>query len=88
MAKLEGAVAEQEREVQLQTKEAEEEMVGGRGWRRLLLETSLLRMLQAQTLPDAIPPMGKLHSFSKMAVTSTFLFTRLKESSLVNKKVA
>lgn len=40
VAELEGAVAEQEREVQLQTKEAEEEMVGGEdggdlSWRSL-----------------------------------------------------
>ena len=28
------------------------------------LETSLLRRLQAQTLPDAGPPVGKIHPFS------------------------
>ena len=33
------------------------------------LLTSLLRRLQAQTLPDAIPPIGKIHPFSKIAVT-------------------
>ena len=33
------------------------------------VETSLLRKLQAQTLPDATPPIGKIHPFSKMAVT-------------------
>ena len=32
-------------------------------------ETSLLRRLQEQTLPDEAPPMGKIHSFSKIAVT-------------------
>ena len=32
-------------------------------------KTSLLRRLQAQTLPDATPPIGKIHPFSKMAVT-------------------
>ena len=30
---------------------------------------SLLRRLQAQTLPDATPPIGKIYPFSKMAVT-------------------
>ena len=32
-------------------------------------KTSLLRRLQAQTLPDATPPAGKIHPFSKIAVT-------------------
>ena len=32
-------------------------------------KTSLLRRLKAQTLPDATPPMGNIHPFSKMAVT-------------------
>ena len=32
-------------------------------------ETSLLRRLQAQTLPDATPPIGKIYPFSKMTVT-------------------
>ena len=32
-------------------------------------ETSLLRRLQAQTLPDATPPIGKIYPFTKMAVT-------------------
>ena len=32
-------------------------------------ETSLLRSLQAQTLPDEAPAIGKIHRFSKMAVT-------------------
>jgi hypothetical protein len=32
-------------------------------------ETSLLRRLQAQTLPDEAPPIGKIHPFSKMAIT-------------------
>ena len=32
-------------------------------------ETSLLRRLQAQTLPDAAPPISKTQPFSKMAVT-------------------
>ena len=31
--------------------------------------TSLLRRLQAQTLPDEAPPLGKIHPFSKIAVT-------------------
>ena len=35
------------------------------GW----IKTSLLRRLQAQTLPDATPPIGKIHPFSNMAVT-------------------
>ena len=33
------------------------------------MEKSLLRRLQAQTLPDEAPPMGKMNQFSKMAVT-------------------
>ena len=33
------------------------------------LKTSLLRRLQAQTLPDATPRVGKIHPFSKIAVT-------------------
>jgi hypothetical protein len=32
-------------------------------------ETSLLHTLQAQTLPDTTPPIGKIHPFSEMAVT-------------------
>ena len=32
-------------------------------------ETSLLRRLQAQTLPDATSPIDKISPFSKMAVT-------------------
>ena len=32
-------------------------------------KTSLLRRLQAQTLPDAALPIGKVHQFSKIAVT-------------------
>ena len=31
--------------------------------------TSLLRRLQAQTLPDEAPPVGKIYPFSKIAVT-------------------
>ena len=31
-------------------------------------KTSMLRRLQAQTLPDATPPIGKIHPFSKIAV--------------------
>ena len=31
--------------------------------------TSLLRRLQAQTLPDEAPPIGKIHPFTKMAIT-------------------
>ena len=32
-------------------------------------ETSLLRRLQAQTLPDATRPIGKIHPFRKIAIT-------------------
>ena len=32
-------------------------------------ETSLLRRLQALTLPNATPPIAKIHPFSKIAVT-------------------
>ena len=39
-----------------------------------LLRRSLLHRLQTQTLPNATPPIGQIHSFSKMAVT----FERLK----------
>ena len=35
---------------------------------RYLKKISLLLRLQAQTLPDATPPIGKIHPFSKMAV--------------------
>ena len=35
----------------------------------IVFETSLMRRLQLQTLPDATPPMGKIHPFSKIAVT-------------------
>ena len=31
--------------------------------------SSLLRRMQAQTLPDAASPIGKVHTFSKIAVT-------------------
>ena len=34
-----------------------------------VIKTSLLRRLQAQTLPDEAPPMDKIHPFSKIAVT-------------------
>ena len=33
------------------------------------MKTSLLRRLQAQTLPDDTPPIGKIHPFSKLAIT-------------------
>ena len=33
------------------------------------LKTSLLRRPQTQTLPDEAPPMGKIHPFSRIAVT-------------------
>ena len=33
------------------------------------LKTSLLHRLQAQTLPDEAPPVGKIYLFSKIAVT-------------------
>ena len=32
-------------------------------------KTSLLCRLQAQTLPDEAPPIGKIHRFSKITVT-------------------
>ena len=32
------------------------------------VRTSLLRRLQAQTLPDANPPIGEIHPFSNIAV--------------------
>ena len=32
-------------------------------------ETSLLRRLQVQTLPDATPPISKINPFSKITVT-------------------
>ena len=35
----------------------------------ITVKTSLLRRLQAQTLPDEAPPIGKIHPFTKMAVT-------------------
>ena len=34
-----------------------------------VVQTSLLRMVQAQSLPDEAPPVGKIHPFSKIAVT-------------------
>ena len=34
-----------------------------------IYNTSLLRRLQEQTLPDEAPAMGKIHPFSKIAVT-------------------
>ena len=34
-----------------------------------IVETSLLRRLQEQTLPNEAPPVGKIHSFSKIAET-------------------
>ena len=36
---------------------------------KAMVKTSLLRRLQEQTLPDEAPPMGKIHPFSKIAVT-------------------
>ena len=33
------------------------------------VEKSVLRRLQVQTLPDEAPPIGKIHPFSKMAIT-------------------
>ena len=32
-------------------------------------DTSLLRRLQAQTLPHEAPPIGKIHPFTKIALT-------------------
>jgi hypothetical protein len=32
-------------------------------------KTSLLRRLQAQTLPDEAQPVGKIHPFRKIALT-------------------
>ena len=46
-----------------------------------VLETSLLRRLQAQTLPDAIPQIGKIHPFSKIAVTFEPLREAFKKKS-------
>ena len=37
-------------------------------------ETSLLRRLQAQTLPDATPPTRKIRPLSRIAVTQRFNF--------------
>ena len=37
--------------------------------RQTIEKTSLLRRLQEQTLPDDAQPMGKIHPFSKIAVT-------------------
>ena len=34
-----------------------------------VVQTSLLHMVQAQTLPDEAPQVGKIHPFSKIAVT-------------------
>jgi hypothetical protein len=34
-----------------------------------MIETSLLRRLQAQILPDATPPIGEIPTFSKIIVT-------------------
>ena len=34
-----------------------------------IIKTSLLRRLQAQTLPDKAPPVSKIYQFSKIAVT-------------------
>ena len=39
----------------------------------MVTEASLLRRLQAQTLPDASPPIGKIHHFNKMVVTFELL---------------
>ena len=35
----------------------------------ICISTSLLRRLQAQTLPNANPPIGKMYPFTKMTVT-------------------
>ena len=43
-------------------------LLSGRQFKHLK-KTSLLRRLQAQTLPDATPPIGKIYPFTKMAVT-------------------
>ena len=34
-----------------------------------VVKISLLHRLQVQTFPDATPPIGQIHTFSKMAVT-------------------
>ena len=39
-------------------------------YRLLNRKTSLLRRLQAQTLPEATPPIGQIHPFNKMAINS------------------
>jgi hypothetical protein len=36
---------------------------------KLQQQYNSLLVVQAQTLPDATPPIGKIHPFSKMAVT-------------------
>ena len=38
-------------------------------WGGVAYMTSLLRRLQAQTIPDEAPPVGQIHPFSKIAVT-------------------
>ena len=35
----------------------------------ILRKTSMLRRLQAETLPDEAPPIGKINPFSKRAIT-------------------
>ena len=35
----------------------------------IITKTSLLRRLQAQTLPNETPPIGKIHPYSKITVT-------------------
>ena len=35
---------------------------------KIYIKTSLLRRLQAQTIPNAIPPIGQIHPFSGSAV--------------------
>ena len=39
------------------------------GKRAIRVKTIMLRRLQAQTLPDSTPPIGKINHFSKMKVT-------------------
>jgi hypothetical protein len=41
----------------------------GAGFILACIKTSLLHRLQVQTLPDAASPIGKVHPFSRIAIT-------------------
>ena len=45
--------------------------------RRQTFKTRLLCSLQAQTLPDATSPIGKIHPFSKITVTLEPVITKV-----------